>query len=109
MRSLPRIRAGDEVIVARLLRIWSPGMLRAARAYVASQESAEDTVQDAWLAVLRGIDRFEGRASLRTWVYRISVNIAKTRGVSRRRRSVAIADLTVEDGGPTGYLPGSAP
>jgi RNA polymerase sigma-70 factor (ECF subfamily) len=48
---------------------------------VSSWESAEDVVQDAWLAVLRGIDRFEGRASLRTWVYRILINTAKTRGV----------------------------
>jgi RNA polymerase sigma-70 factor, ECF subfamily len=86
-----RIQAGDEVIFARLLRTWSPGMLRAARAYVASRESAEDTVQDAWLAVLRGIDRFEGRSSLHTWVYRILVNTAKTRGVRESRM----------DGGPT--------
>jgi RNA polymerase sigma-70 factor (ECF subfamily) len=63
---------------------------------VSSWESAEDVVQDAWPAVLRGIDRFEGRASLRTWVYRILINTAKTRGV-RESRMVAVGDLTFRD------------
>ncbi len=75
-----RLCAGDEALFARLVDAWSSGMLRAARAYVSTRESAEDVVQDTWLAVMRGIDRFEGRSSLRTWVYRILVNTAKTRG-----------------------------
>jgi RNA polymerase sigma-70 factor, ECF subfamily len=95
-----RLRAGDERMFARVLRAWSPGMLRAARAYVANRESAEDTVQDAWLAVLRGIARFQGRASLRTWVYQILINTAKTRGV-RESRVVPVADVTAQDTGPT--------
>jgi RNA polymerase sigma-70 factor (ECF subfamily) len=77
---------------ARLLDAWSSGLLRAARAYVATHESAEDVVQETWLAVLRGVDRFEARSSLRTWVYRIMINIAKTRGI-RDRRTVPLADL----------------
>jgi RNA polymerase sigma-70 factor, ECF subfamily len=95
-----RLKAGEEDMFARLLDAWSRGMLRAARAYVSSRESAEDVVQDTWLAVLRGIDRFEGRSSLRTWVYRILVNTAKTRGV-RESRTVSLASLVPEDTGPT--------
>ncbi len=87
-----RLRAGDEAMFARLLDAWSSGLLRAARAYVATHESAEDVVQETWLAVLRGVDRFEARSSLRTWVYRIMINIAKTRGI-RDRRTVPLADL----------------
>jgi RNA polymerase sigma-70 factor (ECF subfamily) len=95
-----RLKAGDEAMFARLLDTWSRGLLRAARGYVSTQESAEDVVQETWLAVLRGIDRFEGRASLRTWVYRILVNIAKTRGV-KDSRTVPFADLAPDDTGPT--------
>jgi RNA polymerase sigma-70 factor (ECF subfamily) len=75
-------------------------MLRAARAYVASDEAAEDVTQETWLAVIRGIDRFEGRSSLRTWVYRILVNIAKTHGV-KDSRTVTWSSLGPEDAGPT--------
>jgi RNA polymerase sigma-70 factor (ECF subfamily) len=95
-----RLRDGDEAMFAALVDSWSRGMLRAARGYVAGPESAEDVVQDTWLAVLRGVDRFEGRSSLRTWVYRILVNIAKSRGAADSR-TVAVAGLTSEDGGPT--------
>jgi RNA polymerase sigma-70 factor (ECF subfamily) len=98
------IRAGDEAEFAALIDAWSPGLLRAARAYVGDVHSAEDVVQETWLAVLRGIDRFEGRASLRTWTYRILINIAKARGRSDARL-VAVADLAQEhpdaDAGPT--------
>jgi RNA polymerase sigma-70 factor, ECF subfamily len=92
-----RIRAGDESMFAQLLDAWSRGMLRTARAYVSTRESAEDVVQDTWVAVLKGIGRFEGRSTLRTWVYRILVNTAKTRGV-KDGRTVALADV---DAGPT--------
>jgi len=95
-----RLRGRDEAAFAGLVDSWSRGMLRAARAYVGSAESAEDVVQETWLAVLRGIDRFEGRSSLRTWVYRILINIAKTRGV-QESRTIPVAGLTAADGGPT--------
>jgi RNA polymerase sigma factor (sigma-70 family) len=95
-----RLRVGDEAMFACLLDTWSRGMLRAARSYVSTRESAEDVVQETWLAVLRGVDRFESRSSLRTWVYRILVNIAKTRGV-KDSRTVPFADLTPDDTGPT--------
>ena len=102
---MDRLRQRDEAVFALLLDTWSRGMLRAARAYVGSDQSAEDVVQDTWLAVIRGIDRFEGRSSLRTWVYRILVNLAKTRGVREGRTVPAgLADGTSDgssDGGPT--------
>ncbi len=99
-RLVAAIQSGDEAMFAWLLDTWSPGMIRTARGYVANDESAEDVVQDTWLAVLRGIDRFEGRSSLRTWVYRILVNTAKSRGV-KEHRTVPLADLAPEDFGPT--------
>jgi RNA polymerase sigma-70 factor, ECF subfamily len=96
------VRAGDEALFARLLDAWSPSMLRLARSFVASRDSAEEVVQDTWLAVLTGIGAFEGRSALRTWVYRILVNIAKKRGVREKRlvpwRSLLPAE---SDHGPT--------
>jgi len=82
-----RLRAGDEAAFGLVLDRWSPGMLRLARSFVSTADSAAECVQDAWLAVLEGIDRFEGRSALRTWVYRILVNTAKRRG-AREGRSV---------------------
>jgi RNA polymerase sigma-70 factor (ECF subfamily) len=97
-----RLRAGDDAMFAALLDAWSPGMLRAARAFVADEHTAEDVVQEAWLGVLKGIGGFAGRSSLRTWVYRILVNTAKTRGV-RDRRTIPLTSLAPldEDYGPT--------
>ena len=67
-------------------------MLAVARQYVNTRAVAEEVVQEAWLGVIKGIDRFEGRSSLSTWILRILVNIAKTRGV-RESRSVPYAAL----------------
>ncbi|WP_203881429.1 RNA polymerase sigma factor [Planotetraspora kaengkrachanensis] len=104
------LRCGDEDMFAALLTAWSPGMLQVARAYVADEYAAEDVVQDAWVGVLRGIDKFEARSALRTWVYRIVINRAKTRGVNDARTvpmtSLATAkedfDPAVDPGGPLG-------
>jgi RNA polymerase sigma-70 factor (ECF subfamily) len=97
-----RLRAGDERMFAALVDAWSPGMLRAARAFVIDRHAAEDVVQEAWLGVLRGIGSFQARSSLRTWVYRILVNIAKTRG-ARDARTVPMSSLAPvdDDHGPT--------
>ena len=73
-------------------------MLRVARMYVSSQAVAEEVVGDAWVAILRGLDGFEGRSSLRTWMYRILANIAKTRGV-REGRSQPFSALLKDDAG----------
>ena len=80
-----------------LVARWSPSMLRVARMYVPSQAVAEEVVQEAWLGVLTGIDRFEGRSSLRTWVFSILVNRARTRG-ERERRTVPFAALARDEG-----------
>jgi RNA polymerase sigma-70 factor (ECF subfamily) len=98
---LARLRDGDEDAFAKLVDEWSPVMLRIARTYVASRASAEDAVQDAWLGVVHGLARFEGRSSLRTWVFTILVNRARTRG-ARDARVVPWSALGSDDmGGPT--------
>ncbi|WP_306860982.1 RNA polymerase sigma factor [Streptosporangium brasiliense] len=79
------LRAGDETMFAALLDTWSRGMLWLARSHVSTNDSAEEIVQDTWLAVIRGIEGFEGRSSVKTWVYRILVNTAKKRGVRENR------------------------
>lgn len=93
------VRAGDEAVFAELVDGWSRSMLLVARAFVSTEASAEEVVQDTWLAVIRGIDRFEGRSTLRTWVYRILVNTAKTRGV---RESRTLPWSSVAGGGERG-------
>ena len=75
-----RLRAGDEDAFMDLVEKLGPTMLRIARMHVRDRATAEEVVQETWLAVLNGIDRFEGRSSLRTWIFRILVNRAKTRG-----------------------------
>jgi RNA polymerase sigma-70 factor, ECF subfamily len=96
-----RLRNRDEAAFALLLDAWSPGMLRLARDFVSTNDSAAEVVQDTWLAVIEGIARFEARASLKTWVYRILVNISKRRG-AREGRTVPWSSLPgAEDRGPT--------
>jgi RNA polymerase sigma-70 factor (ECF subfamily) len=98
---LARLRAGNEAAFAELVDRWSPAMLRIARVYVATTQSAEDAVQDAWLGVIQGLPRFEGRSSLRTWVFTILVNQARRRG-AREARTVPLSDLSRDDDtGPT--------
>jgi RNA polymerase sigma-70 factor, ECF subfamily len=95
-RLLDALRAGDEPTFARLVQEYSPGMLRVARMFVSTRAVAEDVVQDAWIGVLNGIDRFEGRSSLKTWIYRILTNTAKTRAV-REGRSIPFSALAGAD------------
>lgn len=85
---LERLRDGDEHAFAALVRRHHAAMARVARAYVPTQAVAEEVVQEAWLGVLAGLDRFEGRSSLKTWIFRILVNRAKTRGMQERRTVV---------------------
>jgi RNA polymerase sigma-70 factor (ECF subfamily) len=89
---LARLRAGDERAFEALVHRHYGTMLAVARTYVSSRAVAEEVVQEAWLGVLKGLDRFEGRSSLATWIMRIVVNIAKTRGV-REARSIPYASL----------------
>jgi len=73
------LKAGDEETYRRLVREWHAMMVRVAQIFVPSRDIAEEVVQETWLRVLGALDRFEGRSSLRTWVFRILVNTAKTR------------------------------
>jgi RNA polymerase sigma-70 factor (ECF subfamily) len=75
-----RLRNGDESAFAELIDLYGATMLRVAQMYVRDRATAEEVVQETWLAVLNGIDRFEGRSSLKTWLFRILTNRAKTRG-----------------------------
>jgi RNA polymerase sigma-70 factor, ECF subfamily len=86
------LRRGDEAAFAEIADRWGPALLRLARVHVPSRAVAEEVVQETWLAVLRGIDRFEGRSSLRTWVFGILLNLARTHG-RRERRSLPFAAL----------------
>ena len=94
------LQARDERAFARVLDGWYGSMLRIAMGYVGSRARAEEVVQETWMAVLKGVDRFEGRSSLRTWVYRILVNRARTIAV-REARLVPISTLGAEVGGST--------
>jgi RNA polymerase sigma-70 factor (ECF subfamily) len=95
---LAALRAGDERAFAELVDELSPGMLRLARVYVSTPAAAEEVVQETWLGVVRGLDRFEGRAALKTWIFRILVNVAKTRGV-RDARSTPFSSIHDGAGG----------
>jgi RNA polymerase sigma-70 factor, ECF subfamily len=90
------LRAGDETAFMMLVERYQPSMVRIARMYVSSLAVAEEVVQETWLGVLTGLDRFEGRSSLRTWIFRILVNTAKTRG-QRESRSVPFSSLWEPD------------
>jgi RNA polymerase sigma-70 factor (ECF subfamily) len=83
-----------------LLDAWSDGLLRLARSFVSTTDSAAEVVQDTWLAVIQGIGSFEARSSLKTWVYRILANTAKRRAM-REGRHVTWGLVPGEDDGPT--------
>jgi RNA polymerase sigma-70 factor (ECF subfamily) len=101
-RLVEALRAGDEGAFQQLVATYHGPLMRLARNYVASAAVAEEVVQDTWVAVLEGIARFRGASSLKTWIFRILVNRATTRGV-REHRSVPFSALvaTDEDEGPT--------
>jgi RNA polymerase sigma-70 factor, ECF subfamily len=91
------LRTGDEAVFARLVRDLGPGMLRVARNHVSTYAVAEEVVQEAWLAALNSLDRFEGRSSFKTWLYRILMNTAMSRG-EREARSIPFATLAAREG-----------
>jgi len=86
------LRAGDERAFMELVDRYGPSMLRLARSFVSSQAVAEEVVQETWLGVLRGLDRFEERSSLKTWIFRILANVARTKG-ERESRSLPFSSL----------------
>jgi RNA polymerase sigma-70 factor (ECF subfamily) len=87
-----RLRAGDEAAYAEIVRRYHGALVRVASAHVRSAAIAEEIAQDAWLGVLNGLARFEGRSSFRTWLFTIAANLAKTRG-AREARSVPFSAL----------------
>jgi RNA polymerase sigma-70 factor (ECF subfamily) len=95
-----RLRGRDEAAFALVLDAWSGGMSRVARSIVSTHASADEVVQDAWLAVVQAIGTFEARSSLKTWVYRILVNTAKRRAM-REGRHVSWSLIPGEDDTPT--------
>src|SRR5256884_6317335 len=100
------LRAGDEEAITRLVERWSPTMFRLARSFVDSPQSAEDVVQEAWLGMLSGLARFEGRSSLRTWTFTILVNRARTRG-AREARTIPQPPLATRgESGADDWFPG---
>jgi RNA polymerase sigma-70 factor (ECF subfamily) len=89
---LEALRAGDEQAFIRLIDANHAAMVRLAMVYVPSRAVAEEVAQEAWLAVLQGLDRFEGRSSLKTWIFRILMNRAMTRG-QREHRTLPFSAL----------------
>jgi RNA polymerase sigma-70 factor, ECF subfamily len=91
-RLVEALRAGDEGTFALLMREYNGSLLRVAQIYVANRSVAEEVVQETWIAVLNGIGRFEARSSLKTWIFRILTNIAKTRA-QREGRTLPFSAL----------------
>jgi RNA polymerase sigma-70 factor (ECF subfamily) len=89
---IQRLRAGDEAAFVALVDRHAAPMLRLAMNYVPIRAVAEEVVQETWLAVLEGLDKFEGRSSLKTWIFRILMNRAMSRG-QREHRSVPFSSL----------------
>jgi RNA polymerase sigma-70 factor (ECF subfamily) len=92
VRLLAKLRQRDEAAFAQLVDTYHNALLRFAMIYTASRVVAEEVVQETWLGVLQGVDRFEGRSSLKTWIYRILMNRAKTKSV-REGRSIPFSQL----------------
>ena len=96
---LERLRQGDEAAFASLVDRHHGALIRLAMAYVSDHSIAEEVVQETWIGVLEGLDRFEGRSSLKTWIFRILTNKAKTRGV-RESRHVSFSPLAASEENP---------
>lgn len=110
---IDRLRNGDEAAFTWLVDTYSPSLKRLALGFVAGEAVAEEVVQETWLAVLTGIARFEGRSSLKTWLFKILSNRAKTRG-AREGRTVPLSELEFAEGAgpsvsPERFLPADHP
>lgn len=95
------LQDGDEAAFKTVFDQFDPTLRRLARGYARSDAVAEEIVQEAWLGVVRGIGRFEGRSSLKTWIFRILVNVARTRA-GREARTIPFSSAAPpgEDSGP---------
>jgi RNA polymerase sigma-70 factor, ECF subfamily len=106
---LGALRAGDEAAFNHLVDEWSGAMLRVAHSHVNNRAIAEEVVQDAWLTLIRSLDRFEGRSSLRTWVLGIVINVARARARTERRSLHAPSDVDGRAVDPSRFLPEDHP
>src|SRR5919106_1479284 len=112
---LTGLRRREEGAFEELISIYGSPLLRVAMIYTGSRAVAEEVVQETWLGVLHGVDRFEGRSSLKTWIFRILTNTAITRA-ARERRSVPFSALAAREaeaggapGGGRGLFPAPPP
>jgi RNA polymerase sigma-70 factor, ECF subfamily len=110
---IDRLQRGDEAAFTWLVDTYSPSLKRLALVFVSVDAVAEEVVQETWLAVLTSVGRFEGRSSLKTWLFKILTNRAKTRA-AREKRTVRFSELGPEDGegpvvGPERFLPPDDP
>jgi RNA polymerase sigma-70 factor (ECF subfamily) len=108
-RLLDALKQGDQRTFNDLVERWSGIMLRLALARVQNRAIAEEVVQDAWLTVLRSLDRFERRSTLRTWVLGIVVNLARSRARSERRTSALLSETEAPSVEPARFLPQNHP
>src|SRR6266540_888072 len=96
LRLVEALLEGDEAAFVNLVEQYQASLLRLALTFVPSYAVAEEVVQETWIGMLNGLSRFEGRSSLKTWIFRILTNQAKTRG-ARERRSVPFSSLAGPD------------
>jgi len=96
---IARLRQGDEGAFDELVNRHHGALIRMAMGYVADREVAEEVVQDTWMAVIQGLGRFEGRSSLRTWIFGIMIHKAKDRGVREKRHTTFSAFESFDDDG----------
>jgi RNA polymerase sigma-70 factor (ECF subfamily) len=113
-RLIERVRMRDEAAFAELVDRYHASLVRLATSFVREREVAEEVAQETWLGFLTGLDRFEGRSSLKTWLFSILTNIAKTRG-RRESRSVPFSSLAAAEAGdsspsvdPSRFFPGGS-
>jgi RNA polymerase sigma-70 factor (ECF subfamily) len=94
---LSRLSAGDEAAFDELVNTHHGALIRLAMGYVADRDVAEEVVQDTWMAVVQSLSRFEGRSSLRTWIFGIVIHKAKDRGIREKRHLTFSAFQSCED------------
>lgn len=99
-RLIAGLRSGDEAVFVELVDRYQGSLVRVAMRYVPSRAVAEEVVQDTWIGVIEGIDRFEGRSSLKTWLYKILIYRARARG-ERERRTTPVSSLIDDDTAPS--------
>src|SRR4029077_12460251 len=98
---LSALKAGDENAFAALVQRYHGSLIRLAMGYVKDHAIAEDVVQETWVVCIKSLDSFEGRSTLKTWIFGIALNIARSRG-RKEGRVLPFASLFRRDGGPSG-------